>query len=224
MDLGRPALVHATRQHSIAIQVPRWFLDEALPPVAIHGPLPRTAATSLLVDYVTDLVARAPDLPEGGEALLARTVRDLLAVALAGLPPRAALSPGATAGRQRVRAYMETCPMGALDIDAMCRALGLTRSSLYRMFSRDGGVLAYDRRRRLVALHRRLADPQEHASLAELGFAHGFPGRTHLSQVFRETFGYTASELRSHALGQAPNRPLTGSAQDLYRQALRSLA
>lgn len=57
-DLRRPETMHATANHGVQIQVARWFLDEALPPVDAHGPLPRTPAVKVLIDFVAALVPR----------------------------------------------------------------------------------------------------------------------------------------------------------------------
>lgn len=223
-DLTLPQTVDADPQHSILIQLPRAFLQEATGPIAIHGLLPRNAAARLFVAHVAALVKTIDQIPESAAAPLANSIRDLLAAALADVPAIAPSEPGGPTLRQRARLYMEQRAQGDLDIAAMCAALGITRPSLYRAFKRDGGVLAYDRRRRLVALHRALADRREPRSLAELGYAFGFLDKSHLSHVFRETFGYTASELRAYYVTQPHDPALPGSVQARYRDVIRSLA
>ena len=155
---------------------------------------------------------------------MARVVRDLLANALTGLPPRPAAIESGLPIRHRVRAYIEREPPGTLSLDRVCQSLGLTRSSLSRAFKVDGGVLAYDRRRRLIALHARLTDPTEARSVSELGYAYGFAEKTHLSRVFREAFGYSPTELRRNATSQAPASAAPGSLQETYKRALRGLS
>ena len=223
-DLTRPELMHAGRHHSVMIQVARWFLDEALDPVDIHGPLPRTPASKVLVDFVAALTPQLGSLPATSALPMARVLRDLLATALAELPPREASPDGREPVRHRVRAYIERQPPGTLNLDALCHALGVTRSSLNRAFKAAGGVLAYDRRRRLVALHGRLADPTEPRSVSQLGYDYGFPEKTHLSRVFREAFGYPPSEVRKMAAAHLAAAAPAGSLQATYKAALRDLS
>lgn len=224
-DMTRPELMHATtRQHTIMVHIARWFLDEAMSPVDIHGPLPRTPATRVLSDFLVALLPQLPAMPVTSALPMARVVRDLLANALAGLPPRPATLESGLPIRHRVRAYIEREPPGTLSLDRMCQALGVTRSSLSRAFKVDGGVLAYDRRRRLIALHARLTDPTEARSVSDLGYAYGFAEKTHLSRVFREAFGYSPTELRRNATNHAPTAAAPGSLQETYKRALRGLS
>lgn len=223
-DLTRPELMHAGRHHSVMIQVARWFLDEALDPVEIHGRLPQRPATKVLVDFVAALVPQLGSLPAASALPMARVLRDLLATALADLPPREVNPDGRQPIRHRVRAYIERVPPGSLNIEVMCLALGVTRSSLNRSFKAAGGVLAYDRRRRLIALHGRLADPAESRSVFQLGYDYGFPEKTHLSRVFREAFGYPPSNVRKMAAAHSITTAPAGSPQAAYKQALRDLS
>ena len=223
-DLTRPELMHAARNHSVVIQVARWFLDEALDPVDIHGRLPQTSATKVLVDFVAALVPQLGSLPATSALPMARVLRDLLATSLVDLPPREVGPDGRQPIRHRVRAYIEQAAPGTLNVEAMCQALGVTRSSLNRAFKAAGGVLAYDRRRRLVALHGRLGDPTEGRSVSQLGYDYGFPEKTHLSRVFREAFGYPPSEVRKMATAHLVAAAPAGSLQDAYKTALRDLS
>lgn len=223
-DLTRPETMHATANHTIQIQIARWFLDEALPPVDAHGPLPRTAAVKVLVDFVIALTRHLPEMQATSALPMARVIRDLLAAALAGMPPRPDPTDGRQPLRQKVRRYIEAQPMGRLDLDQLCQALGLSRASLGRAFKGDGGVLAYDRRRRLLALHSRLSDATETRGVAELGYAYGFPDKAHLSRVFREAFGYPPSEVRGQVTRVTPNLAAPGSLAEVYKTALRNLS
>lgn len=223
-DLTRPETMHATAHQGVQIQIARWFLDEALPPVDVHGPLPRTPAVKVLVDFVAALVPQLPEMPATSAAPMARVIRDLLATALSGMPPRPDPADGRQPVRQKVRRYIESQPMGQLDLELLCRTLGISRASLGRAFKAEGGVLAYDRRRRLLALHSRLADRAETRGVAELGYAYGFPDKAHLSRVFREAFGYPPSEVRRQVDRITPHVAEPGSMADVYKTALRNLS
>lgn len=219
-DWLRPSEAHCTAQYSFAILVPRAFLHEAIE-VPRGGRLPRSSATRLLVEQAVALVRHLPDLPDASAVLMARVLRDLLATALMDMAP-AAQPIGSTAQRERAKTHIASLTEGSLDVTAMSRALGLSRSALYRLFRREGGVLAYDRRRRLVVLHGCLADPVETRGIAELGHAHGFHDAAQLSQLFRRTFGYSASELRNNAAALGDGGPLHDTTEH-YRNAVRTL-
>jgi len=221
-DLTQPELMHAEPSHTIMVHVARWFLDEAIPPRDAHGPLPDTPAVKVLCDMVVALVRQLPQMPAASAMPMARVLRDLLAAALADLPPRPSEDVRAPV-RQRVRGYIDRQPAGGLVLERMCQDLGLTRSSLNRAFKAEGGVMAYDRRRRLMALHSRLADPSEPRSVAELGYAYGFPEKTHLARAFRAAFGYPPSEVRRQTSLVTPPVADPGSLQDVYKTALRRL-
>ena len=60
-------------------------------------------------------------------------------------------------------------------------------------------------------------------SIAKLGFDQGFEDKAHLSRLLRETFGYTASELRHHPLIPQRREPAPGSVQKRYRSSVATL-
>jgi AraC-like DNA-binding protein len=224
-DLTRPEHVRADPAHTITIHCARWFLDEAISPRDAQGPLPRTPAVEVLVDFVAALVRQLPSMRTRSALPMARVVRDLIAAALADHPPLP--GPGVDARspvRQRVRAWLDEQPPGAVSLPRMCQTLGMSRSTLNRAFKPEGGVLAYDRRRRLRALHARLSDPGEMRSVAELGYAFGFADKARLSRVFRDAFGYPPSELRRQAAAVSLPIVDTGDLAQTYKAALSRLA
>lgn len=223
-DLTRPETMHASPNRGIQIQIARWFLDEALAPVDVHGPLPGTPAVKVLVDFVTALTTQLPDMPLTSALPMARVIRDLLANALSGMPPRPGPADGHVPVRQKVRGYIEARPPGQVDLDRLCQTLGVSRASLVRAFKADGGVLAWDRRRRLLALHSRLSDATETRGVAELGYAYGFAEKTHLSRVFRQMFGYAPTEVRRQVAGVMPYLAEAASPAETYKTALRNLS
>jgi AraC-like DNA-binding protein len=221
-DVSREEHVSATFQHSLHIRIPREDVDAMLPPVGLHGPLPRGPATRLFVKHVTDIAAEIADLSEDQAAMLAVSTCNLFAAALASVPPRAEEARDHSV-RARAKRHIAAQPMGSLNVDAMCAALGTTRATLYRAFAPDGGVLAYDRKRRLVGLHQAITDPAERRPLATLGFDFGFPDKSHLSRAFRDAFGYSPSQLRDDPSTQRRHAARPGSVQDQFLQMVRSL-
>ena len=76
-----------------------------------------------------------------------------------------------------------------LSQDALCRAFGLSRSALYRLFQPVGGVAAYVQERRLRRIHALLSGPGPH-HLGTLSWEHGFSSQAHMSRAFRALFGH----------------------------------
>lgn len=223
VDLNRLGACATGPQTSVGISLSRPFLEERAGLVGAHGVLPPTPETRLFASFMQTLTEQLPAASSASVEPLSRIVRDLLANAINVAAPGGA-SPSGVSARVRAKAYIERQPPGALDAQAMQQALGMTRSSLYRLFKGDGGLLAYDRRRRLRLLHRAIADPLDHRSFGELGYAMGFPDPAHLARLFRQAFGYSMSELRDE-LGRTAGAPAPSDrlSTDLYRQLIDDL-
>lgn len=184
-------------QHSATVSLPRAVLQDRLGPVSIEGRFPRTAETRMLLDFVRTLVGQLPDMAVASTRPIASVVRHLLLLALQSGEPGSA-TPSNGDARARAVAYIRARPPGTLAIAPMIDALGTTRATLYRLFRQDGGVLAYDRRRRLRLLHQDLCEAPRSVSLRELGARHGFDDLPALARLFRACFGHSMSKVRDH--------------------------
>ncbi|MEH3106733.1 MAG: helix-turn-helix domain-containing protein [Sphingomonas fennica] len=225
-DFSLPSVTVTSGLDVLVLSMARTFLEAGTGSAHAHGVLPSTGETRVLIDFLRSLVLRLPTTRMASVPILSRIVRDLLATAIraAGDP---ASAPARTMGvRARVRQHIAALPPGEIDLPALMADLGLSRSSLFRAFHQDGGVHAYDRRRRLRMLHRLLVDAADTRSIAELGFACGFLDMPALSRLFRSTFGYTMSDLRRHA--DHPVRPVSlpdmAISGERYRALVASLS
>ena len=212
-----------TRQKTIAVSLSRPFLEEATGAVDAHGRLAPTPETRLFVSFMRALVEQLPVTAASSVAPLSRIVRDLFANIVAAAP-HADTPAEAVALAARARAWVQLQPPGTLDIEAMTAALATTRSTLFRVFRADGGVATWDRRRRLRLVHRAVADPLDHRTLAQIGYDLGFVDAALLARQFRASFGYSMSMLR----GQFDARALVAdgdarSAADRYREMVQAL-
>ena len=89
------------------------------------------------------------------------------------------------------------------------------------LFERDGGLLAYDRMRRLRAVHRAMCNPLNTSTLVELAARYGFRDPAALSRSFRKAFGLNPGELRQHH-ASAP-WPADTSPPEQIRQTLAGI-
>ncbi|WAP71367.1 AraC family transcriptional regulator [Jiella pelagia] len=74
--------------------------------------------------------------------------------------------------------------------------MGLSRSTLYRLFEPFGGVAAYILERRLEQAYRALGDSRDLRLIGTIAHGLGFAGESQFSRSFRQRFGRTPSEVR----------------------------
>jgi len=214
-DYGQPSTATSTRIRCLIFYFSRDFLEEVVGPVSGQGPLAPVPELALLRDVAIEMIRFFPAAAAASAQLYATILRDLAAAAMLR----------AGAGRRtdhlsllaEAKAYIAAQPPGTLSITGATAALGISRSALYRLFDRDGGLLAYDRMQRLRAAHRAMCNPLNASTLVELAARYGFRDQAALLRSFRKAFGYAPSEVRQrHALPP----PTTGTVSDDIRQAL----
>jgi AraC-like DNA-binding protein len=209
-DLARPETSRVGDNESLRLLVPRAQLDPLLR--SRPSGLPLGGAPGRLLTGYLGLLAGSLDTLTAAEAPLVGTAaRDMLAACLAatlGLDARAPAEAAAAPIREtrlvQVRRFIDhhlTDP--ALGPEMICRALGLSRSALYRLFESGSGVAAEIQLRRLARIRERLADPAEGARIGSLAYAHGFASEAHFSRAFRRAFGVAPREVRAMAAAPA---------------------
>lgn len=203
IDLARPLDSVASAAHIVNLVIPRNLMDEVLPVgTDLHGLVLADGRGSFLADYLASLMRNLPALTLADAPRVSRVTRDMIAACLA---PTAAAQERARQQidgvlLKRARTYIEQRLTSAdLTPANMCRALGMSRSSLYRLFEPLGGVAHYVQRRRLDQINRLLADPSEHRQVAEIAACYGFADGAHLARAFKRQFGMSPKEAREMA-------------------------
>lgn len=203
LDLARPLDTRASAAECLTLVVPREIMAAALPGHGnLHGRILDDAAARLFRDYMASLERNLP----GIKATQAQDVSDATLRLLAACLQPTGLQPHADAQdlmllariREHVEAQLDTPTADGLSVEEICRVAGVSRSRLYALFKHEGGVHHYILERRLLRVHRALADPRDGRPIMELAERYGFASHAHLSRQFRQRFGYSPSEVRGN--------------------------
>ena len=207
-DLARPARTVSPDFGNTTLVVPRTVLEplvadyDALHGLVLSADNPRTR---LLARHVEDLTGHLAG-PGGDDliGLVEPTIHFAAACLGTSADGRAVTAPAVNRAKlAAVRAFIEhQLADPALDAETICRRMGLSRSTLYRLFEPLGGVAAHIRRRRLNQCLRDLVSPRHRARrISEIAFAWGFTNEASFSRAFRDAFGLTPSDARFDGLG-----------------------
>ncbi|MGH1587573.1 AraC family transcriptional regulator [Methylobacterium phyllosphaerae] len=200
-DLSQPyRRSRVPETHSLIIALPRSSVAALLPDEdALHGLLLHGGAGRLFADHMRSLAANRHAIATLDAAHLAQaTLHMLAACARPSLEGFARAGAPLDAARLRIaKQYLRTRLATPLRIDAMAKALGMSRSQLYRLFEPEGGVARYLARQRLAAVQAALDDPLERRSIGEVGEAYGFGSSAILSRAFRQAYGLSPRDYRA---------------------------
>jgi len=207
IDFARPWKARSSAAEFILLAAPRAALMALAPQVRdLHGRLLDGATARILAEHFAALVRHLPEARAADVPVIQRTTLRMIAQSLETLAPDHPDGPGAPQDRVviRVRRHIED-ELGSTDLSpaSICKALGVSRPTLYRAFKRSGGVVRHIQRRRLEAVHVLLSDPAETRGLAELAQDFGFSSHAHFSTAFRRRFGYAPRDLRAGGSGSS---------------------
>ena len=214
-DLSRPSTSRSEGIDVIKLLVPRTSLPSWLAGRGLHGlVLPAASAGERLVSsHLRTLCDVAADLSED-EGVAAMEATFVIAERFLG--KAGAVSPLQTEAihrtiRQRTMRLIDAqLSRGPVETVWIARALGVSRSSLYRAFETTGGVQASIQRRRLDRAHVAIRMHQGPlVPLAEIAMQQGFTSEAVFIRAFRERFDIRPDEVpRWVATGPGPaDRP-----------------
>lgn len=175
---------------------------------AACGSVLDTPLGHLLGDYICALEAHLPAVSPDASPRLAKAVEAMIAAAVAPSAERVATARHQIelGRRERVRQVVHRhLRTPTLTPGTLARLVGMSRSSLYRMYEGLGGVARYIQQQRLLAAQAILTDTRNTKSIAELVEEFCFADSSSFNRVFRREFGCTPGEARAAALaGCAP--------------------
>lgn len=175
------------------------FLPNTMPATSSSSLQIGEATLRFLADYMLLLHRSLPHLRKGDLPLIVATTTNLFAAALAPSNDRDMAAQGAadavaTARIARIIAERLRDPL--LTPDKLCRAVGVSRSRLYRMFEPAGGISNYVRRKRLLKTRDVLADSSDRRSISSIAEEWGFTDASTYSRMFKLEFGISPKEAR----------------------------
>ncbi|BAB52950.1 helix-turn-helix domain-containing protein [Mesorhizobium japonicum] len=200
-SLGYPFRGRVTDSESLFLYLPRDLFSDATSTLdAKNNSILTGNFADLLVDYVNSVEARLRSLTAEDLPRIVHATRSMIIACLAPPAEHAATAEQlvSVALMERARRYVQNNLDAAhLTPDAMCRALGVSRSRLYQLFEPSGGVLHYIQSRRLLAAHVALSDPADSRRIVDIAETFGFSSAANFSRAFSKEFGYSPREGRN---------------------------
>jgi AraC-like DNA-binding protein len=186
------------------------FRDLAPTLDAARGTALQTPMGQIFADYLNVLERNLPDLPAEDASRLGGAIAAMVGACVAPSPEQIALAARQLdcgrleRVRRAVRRYLRSPALGP---DFLCRAVGTSRSQLYRLMEAEGGVSRYIQRQRLLESHAILCDPANSKSIAVIAEEFCFADASGFSRAFRQEFGLSPSEARASAGAGFPHVP-----------------
>jgi AraC-like DNA-binding protein len=153
-----------------------------------------------LADYLMVLERHLPLVTYRDLPAIAAATRATIAACM--IADKDSIAEGATGlavcarerARRVVRARLGEPSLTPADV---ARAVGISRSALYRIFELQGGVAHYIQKCRLAAAHKALCNPEDLRHIRQIAEAVGFASPQEFSRAFRKAYGYSPSEARN---------------------------
>ena len=200
-DFAQPQSYYSETSFNAVLAIPRHVAERRLAPVRdLHGVVIAPAAAGLLRSHALAMIdALDAGIPAHQAPRLGAVMLDLLEVCVGRSVANSPVSSDAVrvTARMAAEAAIERgLSSPDLSVSALCRSVGVSRSSLYRLFEQDGGIHAYIRGRRLhcIADALRGGTPMSIGAIAEQW---GYSDASHLTRSFRAEFGLPPGEFRA---------------------------
>jgi AraC-like DNA-binding protein len=197
-----------TRVNRIQILLPRERFNNMAPVLdAASGSACDTPLGTLLGDYILALERQLPFLTEVDVPKLATASCQMLVACIAPSAERMGLACQGISislferAKQIIDAQLRS---SKLQPKTLCRQLGVSRSQLYRLFERKGGVTHYIHQQRLTRIFDALCNIDDRRSIASIAADFGFEDLSSFGRAFRREFGCNARDVRSYAAAGLP--------------------
>lgn len=200
-DMTQEISVTMTDSQVIQFGVPRLHADREIGSVErLHGWVIDRDIAGMLRSHLLRLFDGLKRIPESDAARVARTLIDTLALSVRASGNDGTEEPSIQTLAMRARSEIQrNLGSPALNVAGLCRRLGVSRSTLHRLFEAEGGVQAYVRNLRLDEARTALLRGPMDRRIGDIAERLGFSDAAHLSRLFRQRFGESPSECRARA-------------------------
>lgn len=207
VDTRRSSRTEARGLHVLTASMAREVVEAAAGHTEpLHGRVVSAPDTVVLRDLMLSIIRNAAHLPAEALPGVTRALIELLAATLnSGASPAAASRRVEFARREAaVRHIVAHLADRDIDADSIALAIGQSRSALYRLFEREGGVAHYVMTRRLGAVRDALENGSSE-TLAMLAARFGFADESHMNRRFNRAYGRPAGAFRREVASDSRN-------------------
>ncbi|NGM51358.1 helix-turn-helix domain-containing protein [Caulobacter sp. 602-2] len=207
LDTRRPMRTEHDDARILTASIARDVIEAAMGPAGrLHGQLLAPPDNLVLADFLASLARHGDALGSAALPALGRAFVDILssvggdAARVGREDQRRDLS-----RREAVRRFViPRLADRSLSVEAIAAGAGISRSSLYRLFEKQGGVARFIQLTRLDAL-RRVLDARDPAAPNDAALAErlGFSSPAQMARLFAEAYGDSLQAYRA-ALADKP--------------------
>lgn len=196
LDYGQPFTVtDHERRDVINIALPRAAFP-ARDAAEWHGAVVAGPAATMLARFMETLGEALPLLPADTAPAMEQAFVALLTAAVGGGKTGAPDGPDARLIHRAGQLVDDRIGSPELDPAWLAGKLNVSRSELYSVMERFGGVSRFILQRRLARARAALEDASDERRIGAIAFAFGFASEAHFARAFRAAFGTTASAVR----------------------------
>jgi AraC-like DNA-binding protein len=200
------AVANPERVEHLIVMLPRTAIAER--GLAIDDLMARRLGGSggvsrLALETMRNAFRELRSMPEPAARGVGDAITQLVHLSLLDLAGQATALTQREALRERIKQHVALHLADPdLTVDAIARALNVSRRQLYNAFAEEpDGVASYIQARRLEACRRAFADrASAHRSITDIALGFGFQNMAHFSRVFRANLGMAPSDYRRSAL------------------------
>jgi AraC-like DNA-binding protein len=195
-------------EHLIVMLPKRALAERGLSAATLEALMARRLGGSggvsrVALDTMRNAFRELPNMPETSARGVGEAITQLVHLSLLDLAGQATAQTQREALRARIKQYVaEHLAEPGLTVDAIARALNVSRRQLYNAFAEEAdGVAGHILARRLEACRQAFIDRAcAHRSITDIALAAGFSNMAHFSRVFRAHLGMPPSDYRRGAL------------------------
>ena len=200
------AVANPERVEHLIVMLPRQALVERgvqLEPLMARRLGGSGGVSRLALETMRNAFRELPSMTESAALGVGDAIVQLVHLSLLDLAGQTSALSLREALRERIKRHVaQHLADPALTVDAIARALGVSRRQLYNAFAEEAdGVAGFILARRLEACRQLFADRGcAHRSITDIALGHGFSNMAHFSRVFRSHLGMAPSDYRRAAV------------------------